>query len=97
VALISSQLAQQNKSKEQPHLTTNPNRSNPLGMMLAKAEVIVAAAVIAYVVTIVTVRMIDRWRHYRRSSIGEEPRHLKRSHSGLHGRSESRIVPPQGG
>jgi hypothetical protein len=32
--------------------------------MLAKAEVVVAAAVIAYAVTFVTARIIDRWRHY---------------------------------
>jgi hypothetical protein len=42
----------------------HPNCPNPLSMMLAKAEVVVAAAVIAYVVTFVTARIIDRWRRY---------------------------------
>jgi hypothetical protein len=40
---------------------------NPVSVMLAEAEAVVAAALIASMVTIVTARILNRWQRHRRS------------------------------
>ena len=37
---------------------------NPAGVMLTKAEVVAAAALIAFIVTFVTAHVLDRWGRY---------------------------------
>jgi hypothetical protein len=59
--------------------------------MLAKAEVVIVAALIAYIVTFVTARIPDRWRRYRRLRIRVKPT-TPLVAVGLRGRDDARIV-----
>ena len=63
MAYIDSNVAPKSKPGQHAHPTALRN-SNPVSVMLAKVEVVAAAALIAFVVTVVTAHVLDRWWRY---------------------------------
>ena len=55
-------LAHQSKPKEQTARYVHSETCNPASAMITEGEVVVAAALIAFIVTFVTVDVLDRWR-----------------------------------
>ena len=63
LACTDSNVTPKRKPRQHAHATTLRN-SNPASVNLAKAEVVAAAALIAFVVTVVTAHVLDRWWRY---------------------------------